>query len=181
MTMKPRSVMDKRTKRQFVADCLRAATGFGLTKRKARNLVAFFGERFIGLRQRSDRGLLIKCPQPGQPLSANKHPQNVMILGVIGSDEQKSPTIFVDADGKIDRLVYEGFLDRPVIPWVKVSYPEAYFAFQQNLRLTTTSLSCKPSWQRSSAGSSITRPQPARLRHVERPAGWCPGYPSPQH
>ena len=56
-----------------------------------------------------------------------------MVLGVIGSDEQKSPTIFVDDDGKIDRLVYEGLLDRPVIPRVKVSYPKGNFAFQQDI------------------------------------------------
>ena len=65
MTLKPRSVMDNRTKRHFVADCLRAAAGFGLTERKVRNDVAFFGERFIGLRQRSDRGTPKKVP-PGQ-------------------------------------------------------------------------------------------------------------------
>lgn len=66
-----------------------------------------------------------------------------MVLGVIGSDEQKSPTIFVDADGKIDRLAYEVFLVRSVIPLVKVFYPEGNFAFQQDLRLATTSLSSK--------------------------------------
>ena len=56
-----------------------------------------------------------------------------MVLGVTGSDEQKSPTIFVDADVKTDRLVYDGLLDRSVIPWVKVTYPEGNFTFQQDV------------------------------------------------
>ena len=102
-----------------------------------------------------------------------------MVLGVIGSDEQKSPTIFVDADGKIDRLVYEGLLDRPVIPWVKVTYPEGNFVFQQDVA-PDHNIAVQLKLAEELVGSSVTRPQPARLRHVERPAGWCPGYLSPQ-
>ena len=62
----------------------------------------------------------------------NKHPQKVMVLGVIGSDGQKCPIIFVDANEKINRLVYEGLLDRHVIPWVKATYPEGNVVFQQD-------------------------------------------------
>ena len=99
-----------------------------------------------------------------------------MVLGVTGSDEQKSPTIFVDADVKSDRLVYDGLLDWSVIPWVKLTYPEGNFTFQQDVAPYHNIAVAKASLTGDSAGSSVTRPQPARLRRVERPAGWCPGY-----
>ena len=70
---------------------------------------------------------------PGIRLNpVKKHPQKVLVVGVIGSDGQKCLTIFVDADEKIDRLVCSKLLDRRVIPWVKVIYPEGKFVFQQD-------------------------------------------------
>jgi len=62
----------------------------------------------------------------------NKHPQKVMVLGVVGSDGQKCPIIFIDANEKINRQVYEGLLDTHVIPWAKATYPEGNFVFQQD-------------------------------------------------
>ena len=61
----------------------------------------------------------------------NKHPQKVMVLGV-GSDGQKIPIIFIDANDKINRQVYEGFLDTHVIPRIKATYREGNFVFQQD-------------------------------------------------
>ena len=62
----------------------------------------------------------------------NKHPQKVMVLDVVGSDGQKCPIIFIDANEKINRQVYEGLLDTHVIPWIKATYPEGAFDFQQD-------------------------------------------------
>ena len=59
---------------------------------------------------------LRKCLRPGRLRSANKRPQKVMVLSVIGSDGQKCPIIFFDADENIYRPVYEELLDRPIIP-----------------------------------------------------------------
>ena len=48
MTLKSRSVIEKRTKRHLVSDCLRATAGFGVIVRKLHNDVAFFGDWFSG-------------------------------------------------------------------------------------------------------------------------------------
>ena len=62
----------------------------------------------------------------------NKHPQKVMVLGVVGSDGQRCPIIFVDANEKISKAVYERLLDRDVIPWILRTYPDGQFVFQQD-------------------------------------------------
>lgn len=62
----------------------------------------------------------------------NKHPQKVMVLGVVGSDGQKCPIIFVNANEKIDSKVYGRLLDMHVIPWIKKTYPDGKFVFQQD-------------------------------------------------
>ena len=53
----------------------------------------------------------------------NKHEATaeVIVLGVAGSDGQKCPIIFIDANEKINRQVYGGLLDTHVIPWIKAS------------------------------------------------------------
>ena len=55
-----------------------------------------------------------------------------MVLGVIGSGGQKCPVIFVDANEKINRAVYERLLGTIVIPWIKATYPDGNFVFQQD-------------------------------------------------
>ena len=75
-------------------------------------------------------------PKHGKPYSCHTNfgrSAPPMVLGVIGSDEQKCPTIFVDTDEKINRVVDEGLLDRIVILWVKMTYPEGNFTFHQDV------------------------------------------------
>lgn len=62
----------------------------------------------------------------------NKHPQKVMVLGVVGSDGKKCPMIFIDANEKVNRAVYERLLDNDVIPWILKTYPDGNFVFQQD-------------------------------------------------
>ena len=61
-----------------------------------------------------------------------KRPQKVVVVGIIRSDRQKCPIIFVEANEKTNRLVHNKLLDRHVIPRVKVFYPEGKFVFQQD-------------------------------------------------
>ena len=87
---------------------------------------------------------LRKCPRPGRLRSANKRPQKVMVLSVIGSDGQKCPIIFFDADENIYRPVYEGLLDRPIVPWVNSTSRRATSHSNWTVRPTITSPSTAP-------------------------------------
>ena len=64
----------------------------------------------------------------------NKHEATaeVIVLGVAGSDGQKCPIIFIDANEKINRQVYEDPMITHMIPWIKGTYPEGNFIFQQD-------------------------------------------------
>ena len=52
----------------------------------------------------------------------NKHPQKMMVLGIVGSDGQKCPIIFIDSNEKINRpSLRAGLLDTHMIPWIKAT------------------------------------------------------------
>lgn len=62
----------------------------------------------------------------------HKAPAKVMVLGVVGSDGQKCPIIFVDAGEKVNADVYCRLLAKHVVPWLQKTYPNGNYVFQQD-------------------------------------------------
>ena len=61
-----------------------------------------------------------------------KNPGKVMMLGVLGSDGQKCPAIFVAAGERLDAAAYQDLLRRHVVPWLQRAYPDGNYVFQQD-------------------------------------------------
>lgn len=61
-----------------------------------------------------------------------KHPGQVMVLRVFGSDGSICPPIFIDSGIKITSDVYIGILQSKVLPWLRKTYPENNFIWQQD-------------------------------------------------
>lgn len=61
-----------------------------------------------------------------------KHSGKVMVLGVVASDGKKCPIVFVDSQEKINAVKYQQLLEKHVIPWLTLEYPEGNYCFQQD-------------------------------------------------
>ena len=66
------------------------------------------------------------------PITRTKHPQSVMMLGVVGSDGQKMPPYFFKEGLKINGEVYRWVLAHVVKPWLKKAYPKGNYVWQQD-------------------------------------------------
>jgi hypothetical protein len=62
----------------------------------------------------------------------SKTPLKQMVLGVIGSDGQKCPIVFVSASERINADVYQDLLRKHVVPWIQRTYPDGDYVFQQD-------------------------------------------------
>jgi hypothetical protein len=62
----------------------------------------------------------------------SKAPLKQMVLGVIGNDGQKCPIIFVSAGERVNADVYQDLFQKHVIPWIKRTYPDGYYVFEQD-------------------------------------------------
>jgi hypothetical protein len=51
-------------------------------------------------------------------------PLKQMVLGVVASDGQSCPPIFIAASKKINAATYQGLLRKYVVPWLQKTYPE---------------------------------------------------------
>ena len=61
-----------------------------------------------------------------------KHASKVMVLGVIGSDGKKCPSIFVGDNEKINAAAYQGLRGDHVIPWLNDTYPSNNHCWTQD-------------------------------------------------
>lgn len=61
-----------------------------------------------------------------------KHPTQVMVLGILGSDGQRMPPYFFGPNEKINTECYYKVLRYTVLPWLKVKYPQGNYVFQQD-------------------------------------------------
>jgi hypothetical protein len=55
-----------------------------------------------------------------------------MVLGVIGSNGQKCPIVFVSAGERVNADVYQDLLRKHVVPWIQRTYPDGNYVFQQD-------------------------------------------------
>ena len=74
------------------------------------------------LNRRNDR-YLAKSTADVQGTYRTKHPAQVMVFGVIGSDGKKMPPYFFKPGEKIGADVYYKVLRYQVLPWLKKTYP----------------------------------------------------------
>ncbi len=61
-----------------------------------------------------------------------KHPQQVMVLGILSSDGKRMPLIFFGRDKKCNSEVYYKILRYKVSLWLKRTYPLGNYIFQQD-------------------------------------------------
>ena len=58
------------------------------------------------------------------PVMRTKHPQGVMMLGVVASDGKKMPPYFFPQGLKINTEVYLNVMRKVVKPWIDTNYPD---------------------------------------------------------
>ena len=81
--------------------------------------------------RRNDR-IIVNQGESATLVSRTKHPQSVMVLGVVASDGHKCPPIFVPAGVKVNTEAYLELLESKVLPWLKKTYPQGNYVFQQD-------------------------------------------------
>lgn len=80
---------------------------------------------------RNDRWLA-EDPKNVQGVFRTKHTQQIMVLGVFGSDGKKMPPFFFQPDEKIGTMGYYKVLRWTVLPWLKANYPLGNYVWQQD-------------------------------------------------
>ena len=55
-----------------------------------------------------------------------------MVLGIVASDSKKCPPIFIKEGVKVNAQVYQKMLSHNVWLWLKATYPNRNYVFQQN-------------------------------------------------
>ena len=61
-----------------------------------------------------------------------KNPLKVMVLGIVGSDGQKCPVIIMKEKEKVTSEVYQHYLRKTFLPWVREAYPDGNYVLQQD-------------------------------------------------
>lgn len=62
----------------------------------------------------------------------SKHPASIMVLGVVSSDGQKCPLVYLKSGERMDAARYQQLLQQHVVPWLKENFPEGNYVFQQD-------------------------------------------------
>jgi hypothetical protein len=81
--------------------------------------------------RRNDR-FIVDQGTPAIPVNRTKHPVSVMVLGVVCSDSRKLPPIFIPAGLKVNTNAYLSLLETELLPWLKKTYPQGNYIFQQD-------------------------------------------------
>lgn len=81
--------------------------------------------------RRNDRWICCE-PSDAPPVARTKHPQSVMVLGVIGSDGRKMPPVFFPGNERVNGAKYLEILTNYVLPWIKDTYGNTGWVFQQD-------------------------------------------------
>ncbi len=80
--------------------------------------------------RRNDRWLAVDR-EDVEFVCTTKHPQQIMVLGLICSDG-RMPPIFFKKDEKCNTVVYHKILRYKVLPWLRATYPSGNYVFQQD-------------------------------------------------
>jgi hypothetical protein len=113
----------------------------------------------------------------------SKAPLKQMVLGVIGSDGQKCPIVFVSAGESVNADVYLDLLRKHVVPWIKRRIRTAIMSFSRIRRRLTPPGPPSSSWEKPSRNSDsggfaaiFAGPESTGLFGLERFAGEGPSY-----
>jgi hypothetical protein len=83
------------------------------------------------LNRRSDR-YLAKSTVDVKGTFRTKHPDQVMVFGVLAFDGQKMPTVFYKPGEKVGADAYYKVLRYHVMSWFKANYPEGNYVLSQD-------------------------------------------------
>jgi hypothetical protein len=81
--------------------------------------------------RRNDRQI-VNLGEQGTPVSRTKHPASIMFLGVVASNGTKAPPIFIPEGEKVNSEAYIAILKARVLPWLKKTFPQNNYEFQQD-------------------------------------------------
>ena len=66
------------------------------------------------------------------PVMRTKHPQSVMMFGLIASDGKTMPPYFFEEGLRVGQNEYYKLLRYHIVPWLKANYPNGNYVFQQD-------------------------------------------------
>ena len=66
------------------------------------------------------------------PIMTTKHPQGVMMLGVVASDGKRMPPYFFKEGLKIGTEAYLRVMRSVVKPWIEANYPDGNYIWRQD-------------------------------------------------
>ena len=81
--------------------------------------------------RRNDRQI-VDMGASGDPVSRTKHPASIMMLGIVTSSGHKAPPIFILEGEKVNTEVYLAILRSKVLPWLRKTFPNGGYVFQQD-------------------------------------------------
>ena len=81
--------------------------------------------------RRNDRCVVPKGTE-AIPVMRTKHPQSVMMFGLVASDGKKMPPYFFEEGLRMGQKEYYKLLRYHVVPWLKANYPNGNYVFQQD-------------------------------------------------
>lgn len=61
----------------------------------------------------------------------SKHPANIMVLGIVDSDEKSALWFFVKENEKVTDQVYQNLYKRHFLPWLRANYAPGTYVYQQ--------------------------------------------------
>ena len=106
-----------------------------LKKKKASTVIIFSDKKMFTVDQaynRRNSRAVVKNHAKVPPIMRTKHPQGVMVLGVVASDGKKCPPYFFPQGLKITAKIYQDVLKKHVLPWLKKTYPRGNYIWQQD-------------------------------------------------
>jgi hypothetical protein len=76
--------------------------------------------------------IIVDQGTPETPVNKTKHPASVMVLGIVTSDGNKCPAIFVLAGVKVNTEACIDLFETKMLPWLRKTYPKGNYVFQQD-------------------------------------------------
>ena len=84
------------------------------------------------INRRNDRFTVQKGESP-PPVCHTRHSQSMMMLGVVASNGEKCPSIYIKEEGKVNTEIYISVLKKHVRPWLKKTFPDGNYVFQEDV------------------------------------------------
>lgn len=65
-------------------------------------------------------------------VNSTKNPASAMMFGLVASDGQKMPPVYIPSGVKVNTETYIEILNSKVKPWINLHYPDGNYVFQQD-------------------------------------------------